>query len=345
MSVALAPRALDMLAPMHALLGPDAVLRGAGPTLRKLLPAAEGRPAASVFDLRGPGSLLPPVLPALAGRPLDLQLRQGRRTRFRGLLVPLEGGTGWLLNLAFGITELPRLGGRDLDAADFAATDMTVDMLYLLEANAAAMTEVRQLIARLQSARSAAEEQALTDALTGLKNRRALTHVLTRLTGQGAPFALTRLDLDFFKDVNDTHGHAAGDRVLQAVAEGLLKEVRGTDFVARVGGDEFVLVFRDLVDLDRIGQIAHRVIARLERPISLAGAQARVSASLGTTLSTFYRALDVERMLGDADRALYASKAAGRRRHTVYAPGGAAAPLRALPKGAPDPGRPGRPRP
>jgi diguanylate cyclase (GGDEF)-like protein len=229
--------------------------------------------------------------------------------------IPARAG---ILNLALHLTEYRRLAHYALTGTDFAPTDMSMEMLYLIEANAAAMAETRNLVARLQGDKTAAEEQAVTDTLTGLRNRRALDRCLAALIDEGQRFALTNVDLDFFKQVNDTHGHAAGDAVLRSVAAALLDEVRGTDTVARVGGDEFVIVFRGLVDPMQLNRIAHRIITRLERPIIHDGVACRISASMGTALSTAYGRGDLALMLRDADAALYASKAAGRARHTIH---------------------------
>jgi len=321
MNIALRASALDRLMPMHALVDARERLVRVGPSLAKLgVGSREGAPLRDVFEIRGMGTKSGAGLAALAGIPLSLTLRGDRPVRLRGVLLPGGEDGGWILNVAFGISEIVTMGGCEMTAEDFAPTDMTVDMLYLLEANATAMAEVRNLVGRLQAARSMAEEQALTDALTGLRNRRALANVLMRLTGRGTPFALMRLDLDYFKAVNDTHGHEAGDLLLQSVAAALIEEVRGTDIVARVGGDEFVLVLEGLLEIDRIEGLARRIIARLEQPFRAGRAICRISGSLGTTLSVYYAAVDPDVMLKDADAALYVSKEAGRGRHTMFAP-------------------------
>lgn len=185
-------------------------------------------------------------------------------------------------------------------------------MLFLVEANSAAMDASRKLTRQLQIAKIAAEEQAFTDTLTGLKNRRAMDHILTRMIDAGQGFALMHLDLDFFKLVNDTLGHAAGDFVLETVARIMVEETRDEDVVARIGGDEFVLIFHRLCDRTRLEEIARRVIARLEVPIPWQGESCRISASIGTTLSIDYPFPEAAQMLSDADQALYAAKRAGR---------------------------------
>ncbi|MEL7183095.1 MAG: GGDEF domain-containing protein, partial [Pseudomonadota bacterium] len=132
-------------------------------------------------------------------------------------------------------------------------------------------------------------------------------------------YALMHLDLDFFKSVNDTYGHAAGDCVLEKVGIILREQVRSDDLVARVGGDEFVLVFNNCDDVGLMQRIAQRIIARLEEPISFEGNTCRISGSIGITLSSYYADPSPTRMMAEADAALYASKKNGRSRATVAA--------------------------
>jgi diguanylate cyclase (GGDEF)-like protein len=209
---------------------------------------------------------------------------------------------------------------HDLTSAEFAATDLAVEMLYLVEAKTAALREWKALNQRLQGAMTAAEQQASSDTLTGLANRRAMEEVLARLTSAPTPFGLMNLDLDFFKSVNDTFGHAAGDHVLRRVAEILRDQTRSNDVIVRAGGDEFVLVFVGLSSPARLADLGRRIIARLEEPIPFEAETCRISGSIGLTVSDFYTATDAEEMMQHADIALYASKRNGRGQVTVYTP-------------------------
>jgi diguanylate cyclase (GGDEF)-like protein len=315
----LSPDAMACLMPMHVWVCPKGLIRRVGPTLQKLRPAAPlaGRRFLDVFELRRPRGVH--TLDDFAGPDgarLQLAFRSAPCTALKGLIIGLGEGEGALINLSFGISVVEAVATYGLTVGDFAATDLTVEMLYLVEAKSAVMEESKKLNQRLQGARIAAEEQAFTDTLTGLKNRRAMDHVLARLVDERRAFSLMHLDLDFFKDVNDNLGHAAGDHVLQHVARILVEETRGTDTVARAGGDEFVLIFRDLVDMPRLKGIALRIIRRLEEPILFNGEPCLVSASIGTAVSTQYPAAEAAQILHDADMALYASKRAGRARAT-----------------------------
>ena len=260
-------------------------------------------------------------LRAHAGEKLRLSLHIAARTvAFRGLAMDLAGGSGLVLNLSLGIGVVDAVRGYSLTEADFAPTDLTVEMLYLVEAETAAMGALRGLAQRLRVDKQMAEAQAMTDTLTGLRNRRALTIALDGLTRARLPFGLMHIDLDFFKAVNDTYGHAAGDHVLQVVAKVLDAETRREDTVARVGGDEFVLVFPGMTETAQLEAIARRIIEQLTEPIEFEGQTCRISASIGISISTEYEEPLPDRMQQDADEALYASKRAGRGRAQVFRP-------------------------
>src|SRR5690606_15394788 len=137
-----------------------------------------------------------------------------------------------------------------------------------------------------------------------------------RLIAERVPFGLMSLDLDCFKTVNDTLGHAAGDQVLRNVAQILSDEIRGSDFIARVGGDEFVLVLPDLTTQAAIDALAQRIIRRVQEPIMFDGTACEIGTSIGSTRTSLYDEPSIERMSRDADLALCESKRYGRGRHT-----------------------------
>ena len=163
---------------------------------------------------------------------------------------------------------------------------------------------------------------AHTDSLTGLANRFTLHGALRAAIGQRRLVALLALDLDHFKLVNDTLGHAAGDTLLQTVAARLLACRRPTDLVARLGGDEFaVLVLEDpdsALDVDALSQ---RLIDVLEEPVALGGRSMRASASIGVArvaTNADGTPASADDLLVHADIALYAAKKAGRGRYATY---------------------------
>ncbi len=316
------PAVLARLMPMFVAMDDAGKITAIGPTLAQLLPQPTvlGRNFFDVMQLRRPAEIASVA---------DLARHMGDRLHLtpigidgialRGLAVPLQGG-GVVINLSFGIGVIDAVRQHALTDADFAPTDLAVEMLYLVEAKSAVMAELRNLNLRLQGAKLAAEEQALSDTLTGLRNRRALDASLGGMIAQGTGFGLMHIDLDFFKQVNDTRGHAAGDHVLRAVAQVLLRETRITDTVARVGGDEFVVVLPGLPDVAQLAQIARRIIEKVTQPIDFDGSPCRISASIGLTVSTYYDRPDADRMLSDADHALYASKHAGRGQAQFFTP-------------------------
>ena len=318
-------RVLDTLCPMHVLLDATGHISHAGPAFCKLAPetGVQGRRLMELVELRRPkaaGSM--ESLLKLAGVKLHFALRAPPRTELKGVLVPLPGkdGTpsGAVLNLSFGISIVDAVRDFSLTAADFAATDLTVEMLYLVEAKSAAMDELRRLNLRLDGARLLAEEQAFTDKLTGLKNRRALERVLSQVTEAGQRFAMMHIDLDHFKAANDTHGHAAGDMVLQVVAKRLAAATRSGDTLFRLGGDEFLLVLPHQDCPGTLQDLAERLIRDVERPIPFGSTKLQVSASIGASISGNYKPMSTSRMMEDADTALYAAKAAGRHGYKLY---------------------------
>jgi len=314
--------ALARLMPMHLALDGRGRITSVGGTLARVAGQGGALPLSgaafrSRFVLRGTvGSLRVVDLPALPR--LHLVLRDRPDIAFRGQAVPLGPGRGALLNLSFGIGVVEAVQRFDLTEADFAPTDLTVELLYLYEAKTAVLEELRALNLRLQGDKVVAEGQALTDALTGLGNRRALE---AALEGMGRPFALVALDLDGFKAVNDGFGHAAGDHVLATVARRLEEACRAGDAVLRLGGDEFVLLLPGMAAADAVLRRMRRVIAAVARPIPWEGEAARIGVSAGVVLAREGGEPPADALLPRADAALYAAKRAGKGRAVVWHPG------------------------
>lgn len=163
-----------------------------------------------------------------------------------------------------------------------------------------------------------AELQAmlLRDALTGLPNRRALLlalpEAMSRARRVGRPCALLFLDMDGFKAVNDTYGHEEGDELLRRFGERLLLGVRKTDMVARLAGDEFVVVLEMLADAADAEETACKLLERLKEPFLLHGASVAVGASIGIALHRPDDLPDVDAWVARADHAMYAVKRTGK---------------------------------
>ena len=317
------PGVVGHLMPMHLVVSPTGHIRSAGPTIAKICgsPDLVGSRFLELFELRRPRNIttMGDLLHG-GGSRMTLALRLPPKTGFKGIAVPLVSGQGLLINLSFGIALAEAVRDHHLTGSDFAPTDLTVEMLYVIEAKTVVLSELHRLNRRLHGAKKQAEALALTDAVTGLCNRRAMGIALDRLARSRVPFSVMNMDLDFFKQVNDTLGHAAGDFVLDQVARILCAETRGSDTVARVGGDEFVLIIPELTDQSKLTALAQRILNRLEVPMDFDGKPCRISASIGTTVSTQYDRPTPEQMLNDADRALYDSKRRGRRQVTAFTP-------------------------
>lgn len=163
-----------------------------------------------------------------------------------------------------------------------------------------------------------AQEMASQDILTGLLNRRGLEANLGAVFYKPLPesasqLALLQIDLDLFKEVNDGYGHAGGDRVLRHVAEVLARNVRRGDFIARPGGDEFVIVLVGITDRIKAEEIANAIVADIGRPIDIDGHSVQVGTSVGIAFAQG-EGDSPEALARRADSAMYAAKRAGRGR-------------------------------
>ena len=163
--------------------------------------------------------------------------------------------------------------------------------------------------------------QANYDALTGLPNRRMandrMQEEIKKSHRDGKPVAVFVIDLDRFKEINDSLGHGMGDALLQEAARRMTGCVRKADTIGRLGGDEFVIILGELTDMGGVERIAHSLLAKLAKPYRLGMERVYTSASIGIS---FYPddATEVESLLGCADQAMYAAKREGRNRFHYY---------------------------
>jgi diguanylate cyclase (GGDEF)-like protein len=169
---------------------------------------------------------------------------------------------------------------------------------------------------QLQEARLVLESAALHDALTGLPNRRYLDRIVAEREAEpdtAASLTVMHIDLDRFKDINDTLGHAAGDRILRHAASTLAEQIYTGDFIARIGGDEFVVISSAANAGNDYVELAGRLIEAISRPLMHEGHECRVGSSIG--IATRGSADDrIEQVLVNADIALYEAKRHGRNR-------------------------------
>jgi two-component system, cell cycle response regulator len=219
--------------------------------------------------------------------------------------------------LIAGSSDLPRLAkGLDLGANDYLVRPVERNELL---ARCGTQIRRKRLQDRLNQSYQRSLSLALTDELTGLYNRRYLfahlDELVARATGEGVgAAALLLLDVDHFKRVNDVHGHAAGDDALREIAIRATQSVRSADLVARLGGEEFVVVMPE-TELAVAAAVAERLRAAIEeRPFIVPATTTplRLTASIGVTV--IVRGDERDRALKRADDALYAAKAGGRNR-------------------------------
>lgn len=219
--------------------------------------------------------------------------------------------------------DLPRLAkGLDLGANDYVTRPVDRN-----ELQARTVTQIlrKRLQDRLQKSYQRCIELALTDPLTGLYDRayldRHLDELIKRVHQGGITAAVLMFDIDHFKQVNDTHGHDAGDDVLRELAARTLNSVRSVDLVARQGGEEFVVVMPE-TDLSIAAAVAERLRAAVAREpftVKADGQNISITISVGVTAAA---GDDRERMLKRADIALYMAKNQGRNRVVVRSPDG-----------------------
>ncbi len=178
-------------------------------------------------------------------------------------------------------------------------------------------------VTALKEAEAELRHRSTHDPLTGLVNRSQLFHLLDQALARGARreehVAVLFVDLDGFKAVNDNHGHATGDELLCAVGERLTHTVRRGDVVARIGGDEFVVMCEQFSHPQEAVDLAERLIADLSEPFDIDGTVVRIGASAGVA-SESALLVSADQLVRNADAALYQAKRTGRGRAQRYEP-------------------------
>lgn len=184
--------------------------------------------------------------------------------------------------------------------------------LRVEQAAAQRVQELESQIAELHAREKLLKMQAHHDCLTGLANRTLLKDrfqfAVERVKRSGRSFALLMVDLNDFKSINDSHGHAAGDAVLVATAGRLVAAVRASDTVARLGGDEFVLIIESVDDSQELAHVSRKLVSTLSGSITLAtGVVVHVGASVGLAMYPDH-GVDLNDLLFAADQAMYDCK-------------------------------------
>ncbi|MFN8108454.1 MAG: EAL domain-containing protein [Thermoleophilia bacterium] len=270
---------------------PDGVVSYASPSSRRQLGFAadelEGRSFTGLVhtdDVPDAEMLLTRGASTHSGEPVAMRLQN------------IDGAWRWMETLASDLTDDPSVGAVVLNSRD--------------------VTERREMQDQLA-------HQAFHDALTGLANRALfedrVAHAVERNRREGRPVAMMLLDLDDFKTVNDSLGHAVGDQLIRLVARRVRGALRSGDTAARLGGDEFAILLETCEGTEDAERVATRVLSAVADPISLEGFEMVVRGSIGIAVSAASQA-DSEDLLRSADIAMYAAKARGRGGYEVFAP-------------------------
>jgi diguanylate cyclase (GGDEF)-like protein len=243
-----------------------------------------------------------------------------RRLIPAALLIPVC--FGWLLVWS-------RLNGAvDIRVGAAAqAISFFIIFVLLIAWTSRSILRLERLVLMKQHERMQALERAAHlahyDVLTNLPNRALLRERMQSAIKLAArkhgKVALLFLDLDRFKPVNDTYGHETGDQVLVEVAARLLQSVRDTDTVSRQGGDEFVILLQDIVDVDDIARIASTVLTSIERPFVVNGSELFLAGSIGISIYP-NDGEDIQLLIDHADAAMYYAKSLGRKNYQFFAP-------------------------
>jgi diguanylate cyclase (GGDEF)-like protein len=246
--------------------------------------------------------------------------RQSAKTETKALLDQLKSNHALVSTLMVDeeVSGLLIIADHGTNDAPFTENDRR--LFALLASQVAIGVENSQLERSLGVLTRLEEElrhQANHDALTGLANRAMLNEVLTR--SHDTDRAVLLIDLDDFKVINDSLGHAAGDDVLVEVSHRLRAAVRSDDLVARLGGDEFAIVLGTAVSRERAVEAAERISSTMAPPMTICGRQVHVHASIGVAVAT--PGIALEELLRSADVAMYQAKNAGKGRHKLFESG------------------------
>ncbi len=206
--------------------------------------------------------------------------------------------------------------GSDAVYGVVAALMIVYTVVLFGASNLRALTLARRCVAETR-----AEAGAITDGLTQLPNRAALQERLreavARYKRSGEPFALMCFDLDCFKTINDTLGHAAGDQALVEVARRLRGAARDVDMIARLGGDEFALIAADIPSKSEATVIAERILSQFQLPVEIENRVWPLTTSIGVALAPS-DGLEIDALMRNADAALYSTKQTGRGDYTFF---------------------------
>ena len=224
--------------------------------------------------------------------------------------------------MAAGDARLARRNEESKRGSDLSVITAAVATLFNLGLLGVVILLVRREIKDRQHAEEVVKFAATHDPLTGLANRLLLTERVNRALAaaksEGRRIAMLFIDLDRFKNINDTLGHEAGDRLLQNVANRLARCVRRSDTVARQGGDEFVVLIEAFEGPDDLAQVAEKILVEVAEPMTVYGREFQITASIGVSTCPV-DGDDLQALLKNADIAMYRAKHQGKNTYQFYA--------------------------
>ena len=257
---------------------------------------------------KGRGELLGMTLEQLLGPLYPINLPN--------ILGALQGGQTQIFE-----REIPSPDGKTRQSLTTYAPDIVSGRIMGMFVHVADVTPLKRLQLELDAAKAQAEHLATHDFLTGLPNRLLLMDrfrqalALARRKEQMA--AVVTMDVDNFKAINDSYGHAAGDQLLIEIAARLTRTLRESDTVTRLGGDEFLLLAPEIETHLQVEIMAERILDAMERPFALAPAEVTCTCSLGIALYD-QDGLTAEALMDNSDRALYTAKQQGKNQFAFH---------------------------
>jgi diguanylate cyclase (GGDEF)-like protein len=242
-----------------------------------------------------------------------MEQQAGMKRKFISKLATLKPGERWKAELEFVITDSKITTLTDVNAIASESDHRLIEYYLII------MTDITEQ----KEAQNSLIKIANYDLLTGLINRSLLIEKLKSAIlyakRHSTNLSLVFIDLDRFKPINDTFGHAAGDKVIVEIAQRIKHKLRDNDIVSRLGGDEFVVVLEETQDRQSVNKVVQDLLKLLEQPIYLGSYSVSVSASAGIAMYPV-DATDAESLLRNADVAMYSAKEAGKNGYQHFAP-------------------------
>ncbi|WP_168798072.1 EAL domain-containing protein [Pacificoceanicola onchidii] len=318
-AISITPEVVERVFPFYVLLCPDGTVQHVGPSLAKVSnqDALIGQPVNEALKVLKPFRLDPDKrLSDAIGQRLVVEApaRQGTLPlKLYGMVVKVThaGVEQLLLALTPGVNARRFVEIHGLKTSDFSPSDGSADILPLLAMQEDMLTDSKRQSEKLRAARDAAEHLANHDVLTERPNRRALMKHLTIALSR-TPLTVLHIDLDKFKEINDTFGHAAGDVALQHSAKAIQSVIGPEAMCARLGGDEFVGVLLGEWPEKELQTLARDVIKQISEPFAFMDETLTIGASIGLARARPDDQLTPDDILHRADLALYEVKRTGR---------------------------------